>query len=257
MDNIIILIKSTLVLYWEVLQDTGKGFLKNWWCGVLPIFYVLVVWGVGSLVVLILPGIIGGLILGLLWALLIANYFVFLAASVEKEKILFSEIIPETLALFSPVLSVLFILYVISLVQSLFLVGAENSFNNFLALAVSLILVMLFNALPEIVYQQRGIGFYSFDKSFQFIKENFVEWFAPQIFIFFLVYGKSFFSAMNLIELAQINPLFSGKLFIGSSGWIVLDLFLMHCFMIFRGILFKQLLTSSRRKRIYNYRTNH
>jgi hypothetical protein len=257
MDDIIILVKSTLALYWQALKDAAAGFLKNWWCAVLPIFYMLLWLGIGSVVTMILPGILGGLVLGLLTALLIANYFVFLSASVEKERVLLAEIVPETLALFVPVIGVLFIFYIIGLVQSLFFVDAGNSTNIFLAHAVSLVLTVCFNALPETIYQQRGTGFSSFEKSFQFIKENFIEWFTPQILALVLFFGLSAISTTSLIKFAQINPLLSGQLFMGGSNWIVLDLFLMHWVMIFRGVLFKQLITSSRRKRIYSYRSQN
>ncbi len=251
MSNFTILIQATLDIYWSALKKTWNGFCKNWWCIFLPIIYSIILFVVGGIIKTILPGILGGFALGLLTALLLANYFVFLSASVENEKIALSEIKQDTFALFGPTINVMFILWIVTFIQQMLFVGQ----GYFLSLAISLLIFILFNVLPEIIYQHQEPGMVSFERAFQFIKENFFEWFIPHLLILFLVFGQAVFSSSGLIMLVQTDILRPTSMLADSTG-ILVSLFLLHFVMIFRGVLYHMLNSKSRNKRVYDYKNN-
>jgi hypothetical protein len=106
---------------------------------------------------------------------------------------------------------------------------------------VGVAIFVLFNAVPELIYQSRAASVQLLAASVRFVQENWIEWFIPNI-LFGVVYYLSY-------ELVPVSP--------ESVLGIVLELgrsFLLFYMMVFRGYLFQGLQSGSRRTRIFRSR---
>lgn len=110
---------------------------------------------------------------------------------------------------------------------------------------VQLLLYVILNAVPELIYQSRVSGVALLSASYHFIVENWIEWFLPNVLIAVAAYLLMGF----LNGLAARMPFFLQVLFVASA----LGLFLTFL-MIFRGVLFAELNSTTRRSRVFRYR---
>jgi hypothetical protein len=123
---------------------------------------------------------------------------------------------------------------------------------------VTLILLIILNPIPEIIYLGRSDGLAMLQESVDFLRENWLEWFLPLVLLTILSLefplpfvspfqtGQLGFPFMNAISLL------SGS--IENIFWSVLGVLLLFALMVFRGLLFRSLFGSSRRQRIYRSR---
>ena len=107
-------------------------------------------------------------------------------------------------------------------------------------LAINLVLVVLFNAVPELIYLGHSGLVDLLSRSYQFIVANWIEWFPPNLL--FLV-G---------IELLWWLPLGDGMLPLIVRVALV-SLFLYFA-MVVRGFLFIELDGSTRRARLFRHK---
>ena len=207
----------------------------------------------------------GNLLLSLLFSFLVAGYLGMIEASIRGEKHSPQESLQRAQQLFSPTLSVFFAFWVLSFIASHLLARPDQ---QWMLLAFSMVLTVLFNVAPEAIYSTRGMAS-PLAVSFEFMSENFVEWSIPWgilLGIIWLCFGQSV-AIMGLLTLISTNPLhvprmlmgFGGVLFnFGSSFAAVLlfiaALLLINFLLVWRGILFRELAQSTRRKRIYEER---
>jgi hypothetical protein len=260
MEKVTLLLRSTIRLYLTSFIDAWQGVRRNWYWGFLPLLYVPV-FAIGARVVMLLPlGIISGLLLGLLGALVFANYLALLSFAVRGEKMLWREVWPETLTLFSPVLGALFVLFGVQLITSFALKG-----QPLVVVAINLVIVTVFNPLPEVVYQQRGGALEAYGEALEFMKENAVEW----LLLFLLLLSPLFlFTPLTVFGIfANTGPF--DAIFVVLRSLTILSVYappvlilpsvlaaLFAGFYLFsvRGVLFSKLHQTSRRKRIYDER---
>ena len=252
------LITSTLRLYRVALAEAFRGTLKNWY---VIFFHLLLIAGIAILTPILSPlgGMAGGFIMGLILALVVASYLSTVAAAVENEKIVWPELWPSACALFSPTISVLFLFFILSLLATMLFQGAGQTW---LIAAVYLLLSVLCNPLPEYIYVRGGNGIELFKESFEFVKENFVEWFLPYAVLLFpiLLISPALFVHIGM-SLAINNPLRLVEMIIlmladpaillQNTLLLIVFLYLFFFLFVFRGALFKRLATSTRRKRMY------
>jgi hypothetical protein len=170
---------------------------------------------------------------------------------------------------FWDVMSVGFILWVPLLVLDK--AAATNPETAFLAAAVLLLLFILLNPAPEVIYQVRHDSPLDVLKtSYEFVLENWIEWFLP-LAIVLAPLGLSFFfslshrfgggAGLNFLELLSLPFLLLSELLarIGvSEGVSALVVFLLTppavlLMMFFRGHLFAALQGSSRRQRLFQH----
>ncbi len=254
------LVKATAKLYRDALVKAGQMLRLNWWGTLLPLLYYGVIF-LGS--TLFLPlGVVGRFLLGLLVAFLIAHYLALVSASVAGERTSLSQLWLRARDLFSPTIGVLFTLYILSLVAEM---AFRNESQRWLLVALNFVIVFLFNPLPEVIYQSRQNALAVFTESFQFVKENTIEWFLPIIIMILpliLANPKQFF-----LQFATSGPLEFPQLIFGQgialagnslSAVLIIPALLAASFylMIFRGLLYARLSTSSRRKRVFESKFN-
>ena len=256
--QLLALARLTGVMYWHALRDSFRALLKNWWAVLLPLPY-----GVAFFVVhfVVQPlGMVGGLILGLLGALLLTHFLTFIRAGVSDERLTLRGSIDETKELFSPVISVLFVLWIVSMVIGYFAdLSAQGAFPSWIVMLFNLLLVTLFNPLLEIVIFGGRRDLEAFSASLEFVRENAVEWFAPLVLIL-LVFVSA--DPREMLTTLVGNGLFNffyqllGRgvaAILSPTTLLSFALFsaLLSTILMFRGALYLRLARSSRRKRLY------
>jgi hypothetical protein len=259
MSDTQLLITATRKMYVRSLSGAAQALLRSWW---LPVAHAL------AAIILAIPlrlfgmlGFIGSLFAGLLLAFAVAGYLASLHAVMRKESL--KSVPTFAMALFSPVINVLFVFFLLELLLGTLLKGPEFAWIQ----ASFWLLVGIFgNALPEIIYLQNSTARGVFNDSLEFTLENWIEWFLPLFLI--VVSCMLYFSQLNLVvvlTLLKIHPIrlleyiivFMGQVLYAPQLilYCILFSFILYYCALFRGFLFQELAMSTRRKRIYAERT--
>jgi len=260
-SNFQIAIRSTVSLYKDVLLDAGRGFKKNWYVPFIHLGYLVLLSFIAQIAGLF-GGIVGGLILGMVLCVFLSSYFSTVDSAVQKETVALKYLKNEALTFFSPMISVLFALFLLNFVIH---VAFGDSLPPMFHLVIALAIAILLNPLPEAIIYHEGSAMHSFQACFEFIKENFLEWFFPAAVIFVPLYLLSPEASLSaLIYFITTNPLYIAESLMltlgGSLNFVTLGLFavpmlfVMYFVFIFRSLLYRRLVSSTRRKRIYQYR---
>ena len=165
--------------------------------------------------------------------------------------------------LFSSIINTGFILFLGKLLLSVVL----QSFGNpSMMLVAQLGLIIICNALPEVLYLGRAEGGVpALADAAQFTRENWIEWFAPFLVLVlpWLLVSPEFLLVLmaKMDELIPATIVFQSVRLFSSSflpgGFIStivsygLGLTIFVWFMLFRGFLFQELQRGSRRTRIF------
>jgi hypothetical protein len=135
-----------------------------------------------------------------------------------------------------------FILWIPLRVVSMALSGVPNGALIFLFIQIAL--YVLLNPVPEFIYQTRTSGIELLGASYNFIVENWIEWFVPNIALTLAAYFL-----LNMLSLLAASLPGFAQFFLVTFG---LGLCLTYI-MVFRGFLFAELHGSTRRSRAYRY----
>lgn len=213
-------------------------------------------------------GLVGGLILGALNALSIgATLSLFEIAVLSSRPVTVRDIGESIGAYFWDVMGVGFVLWIplMLLDQGM----RTNPQGAFLSSAIFFLLFLLLNPAPEVLYQLRqGSPLEIFKSSYDFVLDNWVEWFLP-LFVVVAPLGMTFFlqlstklgrsAGLNFLQLLTL-PLSTLSAWLDQIGLsaeisatvvVVLTPPLTVLMFFFRGHLFHALQTSSRRQRLY------
>jgi hypothetical protein len=114
-----------------------------------------------------------------------------------------------------------------------------------LYLGVQILLYVIFNPVPELIYQSRVSGLALLSASYQFIVENWIEWLLPNLLV-----GIVGYLLRNLVyQLVTPMPFFLQYFLVETAFGLFLTFL-----MIFRGLLFSELNGTTRRSRVYRYK---
>lgn len=228
-----------LKVYGECVEQTFRSLKKGPWMVLLPWGYFVALMVGGSLVAPL--GMVGGFLLGIFVTMLTSSALYFVGEVVAGHKIRLSEMGTSLFAYFWNVMAVGFVLWIFNLVLAPLLASTPK--GGAISMVIQLVLFVLLNAVPEIIYQQgHPSGLAMISRSVTFIHENWIEWFLPAAVLLGVVWA----------------PL-SGLSWLGLGGWAALvgtftvPLLLMPV-MVFRGHLYAVLSTSTPRQRAFKYR---
>lgn len=264
MSNISQDLSAILKIYKESITAATQGLIKNWI--ILP---GIIVAYVALLIILNLTsglGMVGGFIAGLFYVAFLTYFYGWVAQIARKEKVSIDSLKEFDWSLFSALISIGFIFWILSMLMTPFGHATETSW---ILACYSLGVFICFNAIPEIVYIKRYESVAALKYSFNFIKENWIEWFMP----FFILLAPAIITRpiTFLTSLSGVNPFSSGgdpllpakfiflqltSILSASTGplGILVALIGTTWFVIFRGYLFTKLDGSSRRQRTYRSR---
>ena len=264
MNNIVTV---TLRLYADAFRATVRSFTRGWMSAVaVTIFAGLRV--VASQVASGL-GILGGFLLGAVHALLIGATLSLIEQAVMGSRVLtFQDIWDSFGHYFWDVIGVGFVLWLPLLLLEKGM--AANPNGALLSAAVLLLLFILLNPAPEVIYQVRHDSPLDvLRESYEFVLENWVEWFLP-LAIIVAPFGLSFFFGLSSrlgrgagldffqVLILPFTVLQAWLNYAGMPGttWVLLVLTppVAVAMLMFRGHLFASLRGSSRRQRLYRER---
>ena len=226
---------TTLKLYASVAQRAARISLSNWPV-LLSLFAYFAVMGAALPVAFVL-GVLGGFLLGLVWAACIASFLYLVERLVRHGKVTWDDFPRSVAPYFSDVIGVLFVLWMLRTILSLALLN--NPQVLLISAIVQLFVFVFFNAVPELVYLGHHSSLELLSESYRFISENWIEWFPPT-----LVAGVILYLLMEL----------PGDGLAGLGRRALAALFV-YFTMVLRGLLFEELEGSTRRSRAYRYRS--
>ncbi|SHJ85909.1 hypothetical protein SAMN02745975_03066 [Geosporobacter subterraneus DSM 17957] len=231
----------------EVLKKSTPLVLKNW-----PILFTGVVYSVIVLFlfrVAFMFWILAGIIVTAVQSALISNYLYLIENIIQYGKISIEDFKRGFTVYIWKVYGIMVVIWFVNYGLSLFLsplLRLQIGFVSFWSL-IQLAAFILLNCLPEVIYQKHYMVGESFSYCVEFIKENWLDWFVPNILlgVLFVILTGRVLTANFLIG----NPLVRLSID-GIVLYLAGQLFLSFV-MIYRGLLFQLLSGSSRRKRAY------
>jgi hypothetical protein len=266
------LVSATIHLYRQVFYATGRSLAKSWMAMLALIVFAVLFLGAARLVGPL--GIAGGFLLGILNALLVGATLRLIEQSLGGARPLrFTDVTESFGHYFWDVIGVGFVLWLPTMLLEM---GMQaNPYGQFLSSAFLLLVFILLNPAPEVIYQVRhNSPLDVFKTSYEFVVEHWVEWFLPfAILILPVVLSPSglqeFFSLSGLVGrgaglnffqilMLPVTAIGGWLSYVGidSGGQGIILLLLTPpvamAILLFRGHLFAALHGSSRRQRLFS-----
>jgi hypothetical protein len=233
-------VQVTLWMYAVALRRSLEAVSKNWIVSFAPLAYGIILSVTVSIVAPL--GLIGGLILGLVSQACVSSGLYLIENIVRMGKTNFDDFIKGFTVYLWELVRISFILWIPLRVVSIALSGVPNGALIFLFIQIAL--YVLLNPVPEFIYQTRTSGIELLGASYNFIVENWIEWFVPNIALTLAAYFL-----LNMLSLLAASLPGFAQFFLVTFG---LGLCLTYI-MVFRGFLFAELHGSTRRSRAYRY----
>lgn len=260
------IISSTLQLYRAAGRATVRSLIRGWIIIVVLIVFALLFTFAASLARPL--GIAGGFLLGAVNALLIGAVLSLTEQAVMGGRSLsWRDVLGSFGQYFWDVISVGFVLWIPMMLLDMSLQSNPNS--RMLVAAILLLVFILLNPAPEVIYQVRHDSPLDVLKSsYDFVLENWIEWFLPLALVLmplgFSLFislsnrlgrgaGLDFFQLLILpftVLSAWLNSLGMAGEVTGMAA-ILLTPPLAVAMLLFRGHLFAALRGSSRRQRAF------
>jgi len=227
-------VASTLALYQRAFRQAAVLSLRNW--PVLGTVFVYTTVMGASLVVAGAIGILGGILLSLVWAACVGSFLYLVEMMIRTGRVSLADFRRSMGAYLWDVVGVTFILWVVFVVLTPILLAFPQ--GPAIILGLNLIVFVLFNAVPELIYLGHCSSLELLGESYTFITENWVEWFPANI------------AASLLLGLVSVVPL-TGVAAVAQTAVAAL---LLYFVMVMRGLLFLELHGSTRRGRAFRHR---
>jgi hypothetical protein len=261
-------LKATLELYRAAIQDGARAYGR----GIIGAFGLLI----GSAFLLLVSTVLGpllaasggagsllfGLFFSVLTAYVIGAYLACVEAALDARKMLPPSVLKDAIGhYFGECIGTMFWLWIGGLLLGFVLDGS-------VAVAVWFVLAVLFNPVPELLYNKRTSAPKVFEESARWVWSNWPEWFAPQVIVGVLAAlflpalssilfagGWMSFDILGMVASAAQSAADVAKLG-GAPLWrVALEALLVplvvHAVMVFRGALFRRLDRGNRRARAW------
>ena len=262
--------QATVGLYHQSLLATLKSLQHSWL--LIPVVMIFALGLVLITSVISQLGMVGGLILGAANALLIGATLSLTEEAIRGGRQLRWHDVPQSMGqYFWDVISVGFMVWFPLLFLEMGL--QANPYQPLIATGIFFLMFVLLNPVPEVIYQSRkGSALEVVKESYEFVLENWIEWFLP-VAIALAPFGLSFFFQISsqagrrggldfwhfiTLPFAILSQWLS-LLGISSNTSFIIVLICTPIatvfIMLFRGHLFAALHRSSRRQRMFQSRT--
>ncbi|TCO73617.1 hypothetical protein [Marinisporobacter balticus] len=221
--------------------------LKNW-----QIIFTGLVYSIISILlfrIVFVFWILAGIVVTLVVSALFSNYLYLVENIIRYGKITLDDFKKGFTVYIRKIYGIVVVIWLVNYAVSLLLSPILNIKIGFVSLwmLVQGVGFILLNPLPEMIYQKEYALGESFSYAFSFIKENWIDWFVPNIIL-----GLLFYSIMGRTII--FNMLMGGIGFSLSSGSFIMYFagqLLLSYTMIYRGLLFDILSMTTRRKRMF------
>lgn len=236
------LFKDLLQTNQKVFVKTWKSFSKNYLLFLLGIVYMAILFA-GSIGASIF-GPLASLIIYLIMAAVISDYLYIINQVIHNRQFDLDDFKNGFKFYLRKVYAFLFLVWVIQMGVDVLLAPMIPIFREpFMMTSINWFMIILFNAVPETIYQKYFSEGDTVIYATQFIKENALEWFAPNLVVIGLLYliNSQFTVLLAKMNFSLIGTLLSIILTSGIAGFA----------MIYRGYLYELLTTTTRRKRMF------
>ncbi|MCT4594078.1 MAG: hypothetical protein N4A57_07415 [Anaeromicrobium sp.] len=238
------MIEDMININGKIIPESLKKSKDNW-----PVLFVGLVYSILLIFMFSLAmifRILGGIIIALGQSAIFSNYLYLIENVVVYNRTRLNEFKYGFKAYFLKVYGVVFLFWFVGYTIDLFFSPLLRIGMGGLSLKLilDLIILILLNPLPEVIYQKQYDILGSIQYSFDFIRENALEWFVPNIILGILLY-------LAMGKFLSINSLLSGGIYMKAGNIVgyILGQVVLFFTMIYRGLLFKLLSNSSRKKR--------
>lgn len=246
-----VIFKDILYLNRDTFKTSLNLLFKNWKIILTGFAYVLINIALGILINELFVGIlsiIGGLVIALATASLVSNYLYLLQNIIRTKNFTLEDFKHGFTAFLRKVYGVLIIGWIANLLYSMLLAPLLGGLGTIISIIIPFAVFILLNPLPECVYLKYDDPWGTIVYAFEFIKENWLEWFIPNVVFIGILYLLIGNIQLNLF---MINFASTINLSIYSILIYIIGQIIFSFFMIYRGVLFDKLSTSTRRKRIF------
>ncbi len=236
------------------LTKTSHLLIKNW-----PILFTGIVYSILGIIATTIIGLFStnfvlrfftGIVLFLMISAILSNYLYLIFKIVKHGRFSFQDFKYGFTAYLRKIYISLFIIWIVDMLLGRVIMPIIGGVlpPSVLYIILYLLGFILLNPLPETIYQKHYSYGENFSYAFSFVKENWIEWFLPNIvFIGVLFFGLR----MTFTKIFSLNFAFISGLSFVEILTSILALAIISFAMIYRGILFEILSTSTRRKRMF------
>ncbi|WP_432663952.1 hypothetical protein R9X47_25575 [Wukongibacter baidiensis] len=241
------LIQDIVLTNKNIITKSFKLAAKNWKIFLVGIAYLFIMPIMG--IVVSYAGILGGIIISIFQSAIVSNYLYLIENIINYGRFTMEDFKSGFTVYLWKTYSIFIFFYLVRWGKSLFLdplISSMGMIGVYIQIAIVIAAFVMLNTIPEVIYQKHYERLDLITYTFDFTKENFLEWFIPNGLIFAVAY-------IIHISTSQIIFLIGfGSSFVLSSiiRSIIYQLILAYA-MIYRGQLFKILSTSTRRKRMF------
>ena len=264
-------LSSLIALYQEAFRSTGRSICRGWIAMIALVGFAALFVGISRIAGPL--GMVGGFILGAANALLVGATLHLIEQSLSGARTLqFQDVFDSLGYYFWDVIGVGFVLWLP--IMALDMGTQANPYGQFLSSACLVLLFILLNPAPEVIYQVRHDSPLDvFKTCYEFVLENWVEWFLPFGLLLLPVVlssaglrefvslssrlgrgaGLDFFQLL-ILPFTVLGGWFSYLGFPVDAYWILAILLtppVAMSILLFRGHLFALLHKSSRRQRLF------
>lgn len=252
------LVRATLEIYADSLRQGTRALVRHAWIvGLVPAYTLLLQLVTGLAANL---GFAGGFLVFLAIAACGSSFLAVLDEAVSHGRVRFEEIGQSFGRYFSRLITVYFLFWILRLLLQMVVSG--NPDLLWLLIAINTSVFLVFNPLPELIYQGHSDGMALLQDAAQFTRDNLVEWLIPLGLIlapFFLIDTQVGFLVMAKLDVQNGLDLVISAV----ATWLPLSgvpltltataiaSVLIVWVMLFRGFLFRALSRSGRRQRIF------
>lgn len=246
-------LKSLKSLYWNAGKKASSD-LKTAWM-IIPFSLALYAIFLAARTIFAPLGIAGMFLNGFMEIAFLSIYYLWIIEARNGRHHTFKDFLQFDWGMFSAVLSIAFLLFIAELILMTALQGTNL---HWIFLCFHLILVITLNAIPEVLIIRRMESLPALSEAWNFIRENWIEWFIPFLILLAPVLYINRLQALFILTLSE--PLLPSLVII--EGWGVLGttygavlsvvgILLANWFVIFRCYLYEELDGGSRRSRLF------
>ena len=262
MSDLNVLVRATLGLYVDALKQGTSALVRHIWIVGLVPAYTLALGLISSLAAGL--GFARGFVVFLAVAACASSFLSIINEAVAHQRVRFEELSQTFGRYFSRIITVFFLFWIVRLLLGM--IVSQNPNLLWLLIAVNTGIFIVFNPIPELIYQGSNDGMALLEEAIQFTRDNLVEWLVPVAIMlapFFLIDTQVGFLVMARLDIQNGLDLVIGvmTMWLPFSGVVqnllatALASLLIVWIMLFRGFLFRSLAGSGRRQRLFASRS--
>lgn len=244
-------------LYGDAAALAARRAVRAWPVAFSLVLYAIIVMVTASLIAPL--GRLGGFVLGLVLAACFSSYIHLISLAVKPSRIGLADLRASFGARFWDVISVFFAFWIIDFALTAVVAPAAGPNGDIVIALAGLAMAVLFNPVPELLYQGETRSFQLLFESGRFISKHGLEWLLPNVLLAVLfmaplglLHGPAGQIVLNVANILSPRNDGMGVLALFQRAPIYLQipmLLCVHWLMMFRGILFAELTSGSARQR--------